>query len=53
MYLNSSESNESIDFTSFRQLLYGKPNLFMNVRVTDISFIKPGAKLKPAKGMPP
>ncbi len=39
MFLKRSDSNESIDFTSFRQLLYGKPNLFMNVRVTGIWFI--------------
>jgi hypothetical protein len=39
MYLKRSESNKSFDFTFYRQLLYCKPNLFMNVRVTDFSFI--------------
>jgi len=44
MFLKRSDSNESIGFTSFRQLLCGKPNLYMNVRVTDISFInRPGS----------
>ncbi len=34
---NLNKSNESIDFTSFKQLLYGRPNLYVNILFTDIS----------------